>query len=253
MQRYFLTQTAPTNTAITLPSTVAHHLVTVLRAKIGTRVEIVASDHHVYSAHVVNLSPAKVVLDADLNKNSEMPVAVILACGIPKTATKLDLIVQKGTELGANRIVFFAAQRSVSHWTSKKRDKKIARLQKIARAASEQSHRNLVPTIQYGGTLANLLDKYQATVRLVAWEESAKQGEKSQLVQAVDSLHPGDSLLAIFGPEGGLTAKEVAMMNEQGVKACGLGPRILRTETAPLYFLAAVSTLIELSVANNAS
>lgn len=246
MQRYFLTDTKPTDSALTLPQAIAHHLITVLRAEVGTKVEIVAADHHVYRAHVTSVDPAQVQLDQDLQQNSELPVKVTLACGIPKTATKLDLIVQKGTELGADQIIFFDAQRSISKWKANKRAKKIGRLQKIANAASEQSHRNLQPVVAYGGSLANLLADYPATARVVAWEESAKQGEASQLVQTVNSLRPGDSLLAIFGPEGGLTKGEVATMESAGVKAVGLGPRILRTETAPLYLLAAVSALVEL-------
>ena len=81
---------------------------------------------------------------------------------------------------------------------------------------------------------------------MVAWEESAKQGETSALSQHFQNLKTGDSILAIFGPEGGLTSDEVSQMNSTGVVSVGLGPRILRTETAPLYFMAAISYATEL-------
>ena len=67
------------------------------------------------------------------------------------------------------------------------------------------------------------------------------------LAQQFNALKPGDSILAVFGPEGGLSENEIAKMNEAGVVAAGLGPRILRTETAPLYFMAAISYAMELS------
>lgn len=169
-----------------------------------------------------------------------------VACGIPKTTSKLEIITQKATELGAFQIVFFDAKRSVSRWNQKKRVKKISHLQKIANSASEQSHRNVQPKVLYGGSLSQLLANFTADQKVVAWEESAKQGEKSRLVQVMSKLQSGQSLLAIFGPEGGLTSDEVETMGQTGVTAVGLGPRILRTETAPLYFLAAVSALSEL-------
>ena len=77
--------------------------------------------------------------------------------------------------------------------------------------------------------------------------ERLRQGETSALAQQFNALKPGDSILAVFGPEGGLTENEIAKMNEAGVVAAGLGPRILRTETAPLYFMAAISYAMELS------
>lgn len=246
MQRYFLTKQTPQQSQLTLPRDIAHHLMTVLRAEVGTQVEVVLNNHHVYLAEVSQVEPASIKIVKDLHQNSELPVNVTIACGIPKTANKLDLIVQKSTELGVKRIVFFEASRSISHWNAKKQAKKISRLQKIANSASEQSHRNYQPTVEYGGTLKQLLAEHQETQKLVAWEESAKEGEKSQLAKTVEALQRGDSLLAIFGPEGGITSQEIDLMKEADVVPVGLGPRILRTETAPLYFLAAVSTLTEL-------
>lgn len=246
MQRYFL-EDSPTIALVKLPVEVAHHLVTVLRATPGTRFELVMADHQAYLAELVATEPqATAKLVKRLGNDSELPVKVILACGLPKTKEKPELIVQKGTELGASEIVFFAAERSISHWTAQKQSRKIARLQKIADAAAEQSHRNVKPRVSYSPSLEKLLGDYPADLRLVAWEESAKQGETSNLYRA---LHGTDvhSIMAIFGPEGGLTNKEVEQMESEDVLPVGLGPRILRTETAPLYFLAVVSFVTELS------
>ena len=97
---------------------------------------------------------------------------------------------------------------------------------------------------------ANNADFYQHLATydkiLVAYEESAKQGEKSQLVQSFQALQPGQRVLAIFGPEGGITPKEIEIFTQAGAFLCGLGPRILRCETAPLYLLGAASYQFEL-------
>lgn len=246
MQRYFVNVTPADE--VTLPSETAHHLLKVMRGDIGTTVELVLADHCVYLATVSATEPATILkIDRKLEDDSELPVSVILACGIPKTKEKPELIVQKATELGADKIVFFDAARSISHWQDNKQRRKIERLRKIAESAAEQSHRNKIPQVEYSANLEQLLTNYPATKRIVAWEESAKQGETSALRRQFNTLKPGDSLLAIFGPEGGLTENEIARMNKEGVVAVGLGPRILRTETAPLYFMAAISYAMELS------
>lgn len=247
MQRYFIDQSA-SQQEFELPKDVAHHLVTVLRAQVGSQVELVLTDHRVYLATVTATNPARVKIVCDLNRNSELPLRITLLCGLPKTKEKPELIVQKATELGADRIVFFESARSISHWAKNKQAKKLARLQKIADGAAEQSHRNRQPRVDYCPDLTTALAENPADQRVVAWEESAKQGETSAFHRLLTRMVPGQSLLAVFGPEGGLTSQEINQMQEAGVIPIGLGPRILRTETAPLYFLAAVSYASELAV-----
>lgn len=246
MQRYFIDQNAKGD-ELELPKDVAHHLVTVLRAQVGSQIELVLADHQVYLATVTATEPARVKLLKPLNQNSELPIAVTLLCGLPKTKEKPELIVQKATELGANKIVFFESARSISHWATNKQTKKLARLQKIADGAAEQSHRNIQPQVAYCPDLTTALADNPADCRVVAWEESAKQGETSALYQQLSEMVPGQSLVAVFGPEGGLTDQEINQMQTAGVIPVGLGPRILRTETAPLYLLAAVSYARELA------
>lgn len=247
MQRYFINEPVPEDQRLVLPKDIAHHLVDVLRAEQNDELEVALNDQKVYLARLISLNPATVELQSDLGTDAELPVEVILACGLPKTKEKPELIVQKATEMGASRIIFFAAQRSISRWNPQKQAKKIERLQKIANAAAEQSHRNRQPEVVYGGKLSDVLKNEPADFKIVAWEESAKQGEEANLAKTLKQLQSGQKLLAVFGPEGGLSAAEVDQMKEQGVVPAGLGPRILRTETAPLYLLAAVSYQLELA------
>ena len=250
MQHYFVNTSVP-NKRFTLPDDISHHLVTVLRAQTGTQFELVFNDHQCYLAELTStVPPVSATIVRALERSPELPVHTAIACGVPKTKEKPELIVQKGTELGVHQIIFFDAERSISHWQGNKRSRKLARLQKIANSAAEQSHRNVRPQISYCDSLTDLLHSYPANHRLVAWEESAKQGETSALVKALRQTKVGESVLAIFGPEGGLSNEEVATMKSQGVIPVGLGPRILRTETAPLYFLSAVSVITELGASD---
>ncbi len=113
--------------------------------------------------------------------------------------------------------------------------------------AAEQSHRQVTPQVTL---LATAQEFYQRLAEydeiVVAYEEAAKAGEKSQLAKVLSQTVPGAKILAIFGPEGGLTPKEIDLLIAQKAVLCGLGPRILRCETAPLYFLSAVSYQLEL-------
>jgi len=80
---------------------------------------------------------------------------------------------------------------------------------------------------------------------IVAYEEEARQGDRTRFAEILKSLYDKDSVLIIFGPEGGISEREVAALKSAGAIFTSLGPRILRTETAPLYALAAISCEFE--------
>ena len=149
--------------------------------------------------------------------------------------------------MGGQAFLVFPASASVVKWDAKKRMKRQQRLEKIAQEAAEQSHRQIVPSVELLETKQDLferLDDYD--VVLVAYEESAKQGEKSNAAKILSETKPDSRILAVFGPEGGLSRDEVDYFVEHKGILCGLGPRILRTETAPLYLLSAASYQWEL-------
>lgn len=176
----------------------------------------------------------------------ELPVHVTIAQGIPK-GDKFDMIVQKGTECGARSFIPFEAERSVAKWHDSKREKKRLRLGKIAKEASEQSHRAYVPTIEQPMALDELIRYSEPfNFKAVAYEETAKAGNQSGLPAIFNRMSPGESLLVVIGPEGGLSPAEAECFGEAGFCFCGLGRRILRTETAALYLLASASYHFEL-------
>ena len=248
MQRYFVRQTLQIGQVITTTPDLYKHAITVMRLAIGEEVEIVDQQQHVYLAKLIanDLSQHQAQLQVvqDITKPVEMPIDITIACGISK-GDKAETIVQKGTQLGAKRFLFLNSTYSIARWTGSKQVKKQARLQKIAFEAAQQSHRTVIPEVVVLDSFTNLLN-YPAAQKLVAYEESAKQGEKAQLVQTFDYLQPHQSLLAFFGPEGGIAPQKIAQLQAHNFVLSGLGPRILRAETAPLYLLAAASFYFEL-------
>lgn len=171
----------------------------------------------------------------------EMPVQVTIACGLPK-GDKLELITQKGTELGMYSLIPFVAERSIAKWDDKKSEKKIERLQKIAQEAAEQSHRTKIPKIDALHSFSELVSKVKNyDLVFLADEEDAKSGSRTRFAEQLKSNKTINSILIIFGPEGGITRNEAEVLIEAGAKTISLGPRILRAETAPLYALSAIS------------
>ena len=245
MQQYFIKGTPQSPLVVTDKDT-AKHMFLVMRLKENDQVTLVFDDGIKRLARVLDVETHQFELLEELADNVELPVQVTIASGFPK-GDKLELITQKVTELGASAIWGFPADWSVAKWDGKKLAKKSEKLEKIAQGAAEQSKRNLIPEVRlFDKKAAFLAALADFDTIIVAYEESAKEGESAALVEAVRGLDKGDKLLFIFGPEGGLSPDEIAAFGQAGAVSAGLGPRILRAETAPLYALTAVSVMLEL-------
>jgi 16S rRNA (uracil1498-N3)-methyltransferase len=248
MQRYFVPTANWKNDRVFLKDEEAKHISKVMRMQPGDNIICCDNNGRSTICEIINLGGNIVEVQPvkELESDSEMPVFVTIAQGLPK-ADKLEYIVQKGTELGASSFYPFSADRSVAKWDDKKAAKKKERLEKIAKEAAEQSHRNKIPEIMNPGSFSDLLKlAEQYTIKIVAYEEEAKQLEYSRFSSALKKVGKGDNLLCVIGPEGGISEKEAKILKEHGFELCGLGPRILRTETAPLYILSAISYHFEL-------
>lgn len=243
MQRYFLPYDYDEQKTFELIGDDFHHAKHVMRMNLDDDCFLVLKNEVAIKAKIIDITEEAIVF-TELSKEimqKEMPVNVTIACGYTK-GDKLELVAQKATELGMYELIGFPSKTSVVKWDEKKRDKKTSRLAKITKEASEQSHRQVVPSVSLYGSFEALLEKIREfDYCLVAYEESSKQGEASQLATTLSICQPGDSLMIIFGPEGGLTPEEVNVLEENGSVCCALGPRILRAETAPLYALSAMS------------
>ena len=111
---------------------------------------------------------------------------------------------------------------------------------KIIKEAAEQSYRLTIPNIYFKSNLQEIYDIISHYDYVLIYEEQAKHGDLSHFKQIIKQFKTQDRVLMIFGPEGGLSDKEVSLFSENSTLV-GLGPRILRAETAPLYALSAVS------------
>lgn len=242
--QYFAHQPYPENIFTIVAADTRHHLFHVMRLVKGDKVEMVFSDGQAGEVRVIDPERATFELVQKLNHQTELPLDITVAVGIPK-GDKLDVISEKVTELGAARIWAAPFERSVAKWDKLKQKKKSEKIQKIILSAAEQSKRLIIPQILLFESLSNLTERFSEFDQvLVAYEEVAKVGEHTQLLQSL-SKKP-QKILMLFGPEGGISSREIEKFQAAGAVTFGLGPRILRAETAPIAALSAIGAYYEL-------
>lgn len=245
MQQYFIKGKAEKEVTITDKDTIKH-MFQVMRLADEAEVILVFDDGVKYLAKVTNSMAHELEIIETLPDQVELPVEVTIASGFPK-GDKLDTIAQKVTELGASALWGYPADWSVVKWDGKKLAKKEDKLAKIVLGAAEQSKRNRVPEVHLFEQKAEFLKSLSSFDHIfIAYEETAKAGQLAILVREVKEVKSGVKLLFIFGPEGGISPAEITQFEAAGAIKVGLGPRIMRAETAPLYALSALSYALEL-------
>jgi len=209
----------------------AEHLRVVLRASPGTAVSLADGTGRVYAARAVRVARSEVALQLGAARD-ELPASPRLCVvhGLPKRR-KLDEVVQRLSEIGVDRLIPVATQRSEVSLDADGAAKVVARWRAVALAAAKQSRRARVLEVADVGAWATAFPAGAAGA--VLWEEA-----EAPLRTALD-VHADELFLGI-GPEGGLTRAEV---EGSGLPAATLGPTILRTETAALVAASAVLTL----------
>ncbi|MGE7666537.1 16S rRNA (uracil(1498)-N(3))-methyltransferase [Ureibacillus composti] len=243
MQRYFVREPFNENKEVMITGENARHISKVMRMEAGENI-VAVHNGTAYICNIISVGQEVYVKQTgDIIPSPELPIKVDVACGLPK-GDKLELISQKGTELGMHALIPFSAERSIVKWDEKKGEKKTERLQKIAQEAAEQSHRTHIPVIHTPISFQEILSiipKYDAV--FLADEEDAKQEIRTRFADKLKKVYDNESksILLIFGPEGGISRKEADRLLEAGAETMSLGPRILRAETAPLYALSAIS------------
>ena len=211
------------------------HLLKVLNYQIGEKVEVVINKE-LYLAEIISISPilkARAIEKIDFDP--ELNAFVRLIYSIPK-GDKLDLVVQKATELGVGEIVLLNSERCIAKITKEKKEKKIKRLREIAKNAAEQSHRLIVPKIELVLNDIDDLSIYKDNeFNYIAYEKEFSS-KTNVLLDDLDKLN-GKEVNVLVGPEGGFSEKEVEIANLFNFKNISLGKRILRSETAAIALL----------------
>lgn len=248
MQRYFIDEALTSDTAtITLTGDDARHISRVMRMREDDALTCCDIKGVVAHCHITDMTEqaVNVAIDEYVDEQHELPVHVGLAQGLPK-GDKLDLTVQKGTEYGVETFFPFTADRSIVKWDDKKKAKRTQRLCKIAKEAAEQAFRNQIPTVETPMRFSEMLAAGAAYDIIIAPYEAEATGDGLQRLRDILSqLSAGMSVLIVIGPEGGFSDREVGQLREHHCQTCGLGPRILRTETAALYLLSILSYELE--------
>ncbi|MBL0388364.1 16S rRNA (uracil(1498)-N(3))-methyltransferase [Tumebacillus sp. ITR2] len=232
MQRYFVQPDAIADGRIAITGDDVKHIVRVMRMEAGEEVIVCDGLGHAFRVELTDLGDTTVTgrVVEELVHSPESRVKITLAQGLPK-GDKMELIVQKGTEVGINRFVPVDMARCVVQYDAKKEQKRRDRWQKIAKEAAEQAHRNLVPSIAEPMSfkqVMNSLDGFDLVV--VPYEGEKARSLREVLADAPDAQH----ICVLIGPEGGIADSEVETALSRGALPVTLGPRILRTETAGL-------------------
>ena len=214
----------------TLAGEEAHHLTRVLRVEKGQKYEI-SDNREVWLAEVEaarrDLVTFRVIerLDAtEPTAHTALYIALI-------RFERIELLVEKATELGVERIVFFTAERS-EKGLDRAVPKRLDRWRRIAREAAEQSRRVRLPEIAGPLSFREVLDSKQGCLLLL---DEAPGGKP-----LLGSL-PADRVSVLVGPEGGWTDRERALAHEAGWRSISLGPSVLRAETAAIAALAVIN------------
>ncbi|QHE53015.1 16S rRNA (uracil(1498)-N(3))-methyltransferase [Pontibacillus sp. HMF3514] len=247
MQRYFVPISGWDNHEVILTGEDVHHISKVMRMKQDDKILCCDPEGNVAECQITEVTSSEVRCKVIvwLDENKELPAQVTIVQGLPK-GDKMELVIQKGTELGTHSFIPFEAERSIVKWDHKKAKKKVDRYQKIAKEASEQSHRNRVPEVKEIHSLHEIMDiGKEYDWALFAYEEEAKTDTYRSLQDVIPNIKPSQKVLLVIGPEGGFSEKEVEKLKQSNFNSVRLGPRILRTETAHAYFLSALSFQLE--------
>jgi 16S rRNA (uracil1498-N3)-methyltransferase len=233
--RFFAPMQLSLGAEIDLPERVARHCA-VLRLRRGDVVVLFNGEGGEFSAELTRVSrrDARACVISRQTPERESPLAIALAQCV-STGYRMDATLQKSTELGVSRIVPIASERSIVRLSSDRADRRVAHWRNVVIAACEQCGRNQVPEV------AAIID-FDAFLG-----RAADDGLRLLLAPDADrdlkQLEPPGKVTLLVGPEGGLAPEERQRAEERGFVPVRFGPRVLRTETAPLATIAAMQAL----------
>jgi 16S rRNA (uracil1498-N3)-methyltransferase len=213
----------------------AYHLTRVLRLGVGEPVVLFDGSGREFPSEILEVGRQRIRFKVNSGKrvDRESPLNLMLALGLSRPRI-MDLIIQKGTELGVNEIVPVHTERAQAWWAGKKDPSRMKRWGRIAQEAARQSGRNVVPRIWPLTDYAQLLRQTKSKgIKLLCWEEETKENVR-QALEVKDGVHQA---CVLIGPEGGFSAKEAEEATSAGFRRVSLGRRILRTETAAIVVI----------------
>lgn len=233
MTRIFLRPEDISANIVTVTGDQARHLALVLRVKPSDMISVLNGSGYEYECRIVSVHKKEVKAEVigKVPYSAESPISITLAQGISK-GERMDIAIQKSTELGATRIIPIITERS-----QVKHTQKVERWRKIALSAAEQSGRDKIPEIGEPTQLMTFLESITpGSPGIIFFEENRERN----LREILSGFKEIKKVTILIGPEGGFTKEEVSAATEKGFVEASLGPRILRTETAPITALSII-------------
>ena len=242
--RIFIAADKIENNIATIEGSDLNYLKNVMRLKIGDEIAVLDNKSREFASKITSMDSKtiKAMFLAEKQPKSELKIQVTIAQGLPKNP-KMDIIIQKATELGAVRIIPVKTERSIVKVPEKKEAQRIERWQKIAKEAAEQSGRSVIPIvddIKSCKEIFSLCNDFDASVML--WEMEKERTLKIFFREN----NKIKSILILIGPEGGFSHDEATLAKKQGMETISIGHRILRTETASAAVLSMINYEFEL-------
>lgn len=217
-----------------LPETQAHYIGRVLRHAVGDAVQLFDGSGNEFLGELIEVGKknVRVELREAFAGQAESPLHIHLGQGLSR-GERMDWAIQKASELGANAITPIVSERCEVRLKDERADKRMAHWRQVAISACEQCGRSVIPVIHPPLALADWLEQTEAELKLVL----------HPVAEPLASHDKPQSLAFLIGPEGGLADAEVTQAKNAGFHAARLGPRVLRTETAPVVALSVAQQL----------
>ena len=237
MPKFFIRNDQLKDDEITILGEDVKHISNVLRMKIDDVIQVCNTDTaENFNVQLKSFEKDKVIgcIVEKIDSEAESNINLKIFQGIPKS-DKMELIIQKSTELGVKELIPVDMERCVSKINGKDAAKKIERWQKIAEVAAKQSGRDMIPNIENVMTIkqiAGLIDTLDMLI--VPYERAEGYSFKDAVDEIKDKNIDNISIGIVIGPEGGFEPSEIEILKDSGAKIVTLGKRILRTETVAL-------------------
>lgn len=240
MPKFFIHSKNCTGDQAIVTGSDVHHIVHVLRKKVGDKLIVTLEDKKNFSAQIKHISPLQIDLHIleQIPSSFENKHTLILAQGIPKHA-KMDLIVQKATELGVEEIIPLVSNHSFINSKGAISQTRWTRWQKIAREAAKQCGRNTLPLLHPPTEFSTLLQKLKEErnlLRLLFWEKE----HQNRLKNVLNKQKKVEKIIVLIGPEGSFSADEIQSAQKAQFIPVRCAPWVFRCETAAIYALSSI-------------
>ncbi|MCZ2722054.1 16S rRNA (uracil(1498)-N(3))-methyltransferase [Marinomonas sp. 15G1-11] len=225
------------NTLHSLPEDTFHYLCKVLRLKSEHPLIVFDGTGGQYNAILkkVEKRQAEIIINNFIALDNESPLKVTLGQTLSR-GERMDYAIQKAVETGVFAIQPLFSERCEVKLNDSRIEKRVQHWQQVAISAAEQSGRGIIPQIHHPITLKEWVENCKEMLKLTLHHHT--EHKLTQLSQPSNN-----TVAALIGPEGGLTEEEVKFSEDRGFTAISLGPRVLRTETAPIVILSTLNTL----------